>query len=152
MFGRTFSEYIRFERWILILIAIVWAIRLGVSLSGASFSLTRWISINIALLIGLVYCSIAVHTSRFGSYKQLLGLLFIQGAFAHLLIAAAIVLGILTGTDNAYTAPEVSGGQDGKFWLHVVAHLLLAPVLLSLVNWLIGSIILFITKRVKPAV
>ena len=83
MFGRTFSEYIRFERWILILIAIVWAIRLGVSLSGASFSLTRWISINIVLLIGLVYCSVAVHTSRFGSYKQLLGLLFIQGAFAH---------------------------------------------------------------------
>jgi hypothetical protein len=151
MFGRKFSEYIRFERWILILIGIVWAVRLGVSLAGTSFSLTRWISINIVLLIGLVYCSIAVHTSRFGSYKQLLGLLFIQGAFSHLLIAAAIVLGIVTGTDNAYTAPEVSGGQDGKFWLHVVAHLV-GAVLLPLFAWLIGSIILFVTKRVKPVV
>ena len=150
MFGRKFSEYIRFQSWILILIGIVWAIRLGVSLAGTSFSLTRWISVTIVLLIGLVYCSIAVHTSRFGSYKQLLGLLFVQGAFAQLLIAAAIVLGILTGTDNAFTAPEVSGGGDGKFWLHVVAHLVLA-VLVPLFFWLIGSIILFITKRVKSA-
>lgn len=150
MFGRKLSEYIRFQSWILILIAVVWAIRLGVSLSGASSSLMRWISVTNVLLIGLVYCSIAVHTSRFGSYKQLLGLLFVQGTFAQGLIAAAIVLGILTGTDNAYTAPEVSGGGDGKFWLHVVAHLVLA-VLVPLFFWLIGSIILFITKRVKPA-
>jgi len=96
VFGKKWSEYIQFERWILILIAAVWAVRLGLSLTGTSFSVIRWVSINIVLLVGLVYCSVVVHTSGFGSYKQLLALLFLQTAFAHLLIAAAIVLGIVT--------------------------------------------------------
>lgn len=146
--GKKLTDYIRFERWILILIAVMWAIRLAVSLTGTSFTVTRWFSINIVLLIGLVYCSIAVHTSGFGSFKQLLGLLYVQVAFAHILIAAGITLGILTGKNNAYTTPEVFGGNDGKTLLHVAAHLAAAAIL-PLIVWLVGSVILFVTKKVS---
>jgi hypothetical protein len=146
VFGKKLSEYIEFDRWILILIAVVFAIRLGMSLAGTPFNTTKWVSINIVLLLGLVYSSVAVHTSGFGSYKQLFGLLLVQWVPAHLLIASAIVLGILTGVDNAYTLPEVTGGQDGKFWLHVVAHLIVGFVLAA-IAWLIGSVILFVTKK-----
>src|SRR6516165_8758325 len=138
MFGKKLSEYINFEGWLLVLIAVVWAVRLGLSLTGTSFSVTKWVSINIVLLVGLFYCSIGVQTAGFGSYKQLLGLLFLQTLVAHILIAAGIVLGIVTGTGNAYTAPEVFGGNDGKTWLHVFAHVL-AAVVLPLIAWLIGS-------------
>ena len=148
MFGKKWSEYIRFERWILILIAVVWAVRLGLSLTGTSFSTVRWVSINIVLLGGLVYCSVAVHTSGFGSYKQLLALLFLQTAFAHLLIGVAIILGIVTGTTNAFTTPEVFGGNNGANWFHVLAHLI-AAFILPLISWLIGSAILFATKKIK---
>jgi hypothetical protein len=151
MLGKKFSEYFRFESWILILIAVVWAVRLGISLAGTSFTTTRWVSINIVLLIGLIYCAVAVHTSGFGSYKQLFGLLFIQTAFAHILIASAIVLGIVSGVTNAYTTPEVFGGNDGRSWIHVVAHLA-AAVILPVITFLIGSVLLFATKRLKPAV
>ena len=106
MFGKKFSEYVRFERWILILVVVAFVSRLAIGLSGVPVPTTRWISINIVLLVGLIYCSIAVHTKRFGSYKQLLGLLFVQNAFAHLLIAVGIILAIVTGIDNIYTAPE----------------------------------------------
>ena len=150
MFGKKLSEYIQFERWLLILIAAVWAVRLGISLAGTSFEVTRWVSINIVLLVGLIYCSVAVQTSGFGSYKQLLGLLFMQTVLAHILIAAGIVLGILTGVSNAYTTPEVFGGSDGKTWLHVLAHVI-AAFILPLIAWLVGSVILFATKRLKPA-
>ena len=150
MFGKKLSEYIHFEGWLLILIGAVWAVRLGMSLAGTSFSVTKWVSINIVLLVGLLYCSIGVQTSGFGSYKQLLGLLFLQTLVAHILIAAAIILGILTGVGNAYTAPEVFGGSDGRTWVHALAHLL-AAVILPLIAWLIGSIILFVTKRLSPA-
>src|SRR5262245_53335563 len=150
MFGKKFSEYVRFQRWILILIVIVWAARLAISLSGTPFATTRWVSINLVLLLGLVYCSVAVHTSHFGSYKQLLGLLFLQQMTAHFLIALGIVLAIATGTPNAYTAPEVFDGSDGANWLHVLAHGVAAFVV-PLVAWLIGSIILFVTKKVAPA-
>ena len=148
--GKKLTDYIQFERWILVLIAAMWAIRLAVSLAGTSFTVTRWFSINIILLIGLIYCSIAVHTSGFGSFKQLLGLLYLQVGFAHILIAAGIVLGILTGKDNAYTTPEVSGGGDGKTLIHVIAHCAAAAIL-PLIAWLVGSVILFITKKVRPA-
>jgi hypothetical protein len=148
VFGKKWSEYIQFERWILILIAVVWAVRLGLSLTGTSFTVVRWVSINIVLLVGLIYCSVVVHTSGFGSYKQLLALLFLQTAFAHMLIATAIILGIITGTGNAYTAPEVFGGSDGATWIHVSAHVI-AAIVLPLIAWLIGSVILFATKKLK---
>ena len=150
MFGKKLSEYINFEGWLLVLIAVVWAVRLGLSLTGTSFSVTKWVSINIVLLVGLLYCSIGVQTSGFGSYKQLLGLLFLQTLVAHILIVAAIVLGILTGVGNAYTAPEVFGGNDGKTWVHVFAHVL-AAFILPLITWLIGSAILFVTRRLSPS-
>ena len=148
MFGKKLSEYIQFERWILILIVAAFAIRLILPMAGASMPITRWASINLVLLIGLIYCSIAVHTARFGSYKQLYGLLLVQIAFAHLLIAFGIILGILTGTDNIYTAPEFFGGNNGRNWAHVLAHVL-GAFILPVIYWLVGSVILFVTKRVK---
>lgn len=150
MFGKKFSEYLQFERWILILIVVVFALRLGLSMAGEPFTLTRWVSINIVLLIGLIYFSITVHTKRFGSYKQLFGLLLTQNALAHILIACGIVLGIVTGTTNAYTVPEVSGGGNGATWFHAGLHLI-AGVLVTIVAWLVGSAILFATKKLKPA-
>ena len=148
MFGKKFSEYIQFERWILILVAAAFVIRLALPMAGTSIASTRWVSINIVLLIGLIYLSVAVYTRGFGGYKQLFGLLLIQNVFAHMLIAFGIILGILTGTDNIYTAPEFFGGNSGRNWLHVLAHTLGAFVV-PLFAWLVGSVILFVTKRVK---
>ena len=149
MFGKKLSEYVRFQRWLLILLLVVWAVRLGASLAGVPNEQTRWISLNLTLLAGLIYAAVAVHTSGFGSYKQLLGLLLVQNFVSHMLIAVAIILGIITGTDNIFTAPEYSGGGDGKTVLHVVAHGI-AWILVALVFWLIGSAILFVTKKLAP--
>jgi hypothetical protein len=150
MFGKKFGEYVRFESWVLILVPVAFAARLLVGMTGTPVATTRWISINLVLLLGLIYCSVAVHTRGFGSYKQLFGLLLLQNAFAHLLIAGAIALAIVTMTSNIYTAPEFFGGSDGRNWGHVAAHFL-AMVLVPAVMWLLGSVILFVTKKVKPS-
>jgi hypothetical protein len=149
VFGKKLQEYFRFERWILILIVAVFVIRLGLSLGGIPISIDRWVSINLVLLLGLIYCSVAVHTTGFGGYKQLFGLLLLQTVVAHALIALGIVLGILTGVDNIYTAPEFFGGSSGRNWIHVLLHVIGAFVL-PLFGWLVGSVILFLTKRLKP--
>jgi len=47
-------------------------------------------------------------------------------------VALAIALATFTGADNTHTAPEYSGGGDGKNWPHVVAHLVIAAVILPL--------------------
>lgn len=148
MFGKKFSEYIQFQRSILILIVAAFVSRLALGWTGIPIPTARWISINIVLLAGLVYCSVAVHTKRFGSYKQLFGLLLVQNAFAHLLIAFGILLGIVTGVDNIYTAPEFFGGSNGRNLPHVLAHMIGALVV-PVIFWLIGSVILFVTKLVK---
>jgi hypothetical protein len=150
MFGKTGAEYIRFERWILILIVLVFAVRLGMSLAGVPNDATKWVSINLVLLVGLVYCGVVVHTARFGSYKHLYPLLLFQNGVAHWLIGMAIILGIVTGHNNIFTAPEYFGGQDGKNWIHALIHIVLGPPILSLFAWLFASAILFITRKIRP--
>jgi len=150
MFGRKLSDYVRFENWVLILIVLMFLIRLGLSLGGETFSQVRWFSINIVLLLGLIYCSIAVHTRKFGAYRQLLGLMLVQNVLAHALIAFGIILGIVTAKPNAFTAPEVFGGSDGATWGHVAAHAI-GGFILAVIAWLLGSVILFVTRKVRPA-
>ena len=150
MFGKKFGEYVRFEKWILIPVAAVFLIRLILPVAGQPIAVARLVSINLVLLAGLVYCSIAVHTKRFGSYKQLFGLILVQNAFAHVLIAGALAVAVVTGTDNIYTAPEFFGGSSGRNWGHVIAHLL-AAFIVPVFAWVIGSLILLVTKKVRPA-
>jgi hypothetical protein len=150
MFGKSLSDYLRFQGVVLAVIVVVAIARLGMSLAGMPNDTVKWMSVTGVMLLGLIYYSVAVHTKGFGSYKQLYGLLLIQSFMTETLVALAIVLAIVTGTSNIYTAPEYSGGGDGKNWGHVVAHLVVGAVVLPLVTWLIGSLILFVTKKVAP--
>src|SRR5262245_52749329 len=150
MFGKKLSEYIQFVRWILIVVAVAFVVRLRLCIPRTPFAQTRWVSFNLVLLVGLIYSSIAVHTNGFGSYNQLLGLLLVQNVFAHILIALGIVIGIVTGRQNAFTVPEVSGGGNGASWVHAVIHLV-AGFVVPVFAWLIGSVILFATKTLKRA-
>jgi len=149
IFGRQVSEYIAFQKGILWLIVLVALGRLGLSSAGLPNSTVKWVSVTGVALLGLVYYAIRVHTSGFGSYKQLLPLLAIQNFLAHGLVALAIVLAILTGTGNIYSAPEFSGGGDGKNWFHAGAHVVLGGVVFTLVGWLVASGIMFITKKLS---
>lgn len=150
MFGKSFSEYVRFEKLILWLILIVGLARLALSLAGVPNSSAKWLSITVVTLIGMLYVAIRVHTTGFGSYKHLLPLLLIQTVLAHLIVAGSIVLAIMTGKDNIFSAPEYSGGGDGKNWLHVLAHLVAGFIVAPLVFWLVASLILWITKKIAP--
>ena len=147
IFGKSLSEYIAFQKVFLILIVVVALVRLGLSLGGVQISVARWFSVTVIELLGFVYYALRVYPSGFGSYKELLVLLVIQSLLANVIIAAGIVLAIVTHKDNIFSVPEFSGNQDGKNWLHVAAHLILG-VLASLVFWGVGSIVVLITKKV----
>ncbi len=150
MFGKTVTQYLGFQKVVLVLIVLAFLVRLALSLAGTPNSVAKWISVTVVLLAGVVYYGVAVYTSGFGSYKQLYPLVLFQSLLGEGLVALAIVLAIITGTDNIYTAPEYSGGGDGKNWLHVLAHLVIAAVILPLVSWGISSLIMLVTKKVAP--
>lgn len=151
IFGKTFSEYVRFQRVILWLIVIVGVGRLALSLAGVSNSAARWVSITAVIVVGAVYCTMKVHTSGFGNYKHLLPILIIQDSLSQLIVAGSIALAIFTNKDNIFSAPEYSGGGDGKNWGHVGAHLLVGFVIAPLVFWIVGCVILLVLKKVAPA-
>jgi hypothetical protein len=148
IFGRTLSDYLRFQRVVLGLILVVGLARLALSLAGLPNDTTKWLSITVVTLAGIFYYGVRVHTSGFGSYKQLLPLVFNQNVLAHAITVIGIVIGIVTGRDNVFTAPEYSGGGDGKTWLHAGAHVVLGMFVFSLIGWLLASIVMWVTKKV----
>jgi len=147
IFGKRLSKYVSVSKPFLGLILIVGIARLALSLGGVPNSTAKWLSITVVMWIGVLYYSIRVHTSGFGSYKQLLPICVLQLCVAQVVIVPSIVLTILTGKDNIFSAPEFSFGQDGKTWSHVAAHLLLGTTIGSLISWLAGCLILFATKK-----
>ena len=150
MFGKTVNQYLAFQKVVLALIVLAWLVRLALSLGGTPNATAKWISVTTVMLIGIVFYGVAVHTRGFGSYKQLYPLVLFQSLLGEGLVAVAIVLAIFTGRDNIYTAPEYSGGGDGKNWVHVVAHLVVAAVILPLISWAIASLVLLVTKKAAP--
>ena len=150
MFGKSVGQYLSFQKVFLIAIIVVFLVRLGLSLAGTPIGIAKWFSVTVVLLFGTLYYGVAVQTHGFGSYKQLLPLGLFQSVLAEGLVGLAIVLGMITGQDNIYTAPEYSGGTDGKNWGHVLGHVLVGSVLLPLMSWAISSLVLFVTKKVTP--
>jgi hypothetical protein len=151
IFGKPLSDYVAFCKPFLVLIPLVGIVRLALSLSGTPDATARWFSMNAALWIALVYYAIRVHTGGFGSYRQLLVICVLLNLSAQVISVVSIVLAILTNTNNVFTAPEAAFGGDGKTWLHAASHVFVGIPVGSLVLWLIGSLILTVTRKVSGA-
>jgi hypothetical protein len=165
MFGRSLSDYVALQKPILILIATVWALRLGLSLAGAPRAGTQLLSVTVVLVLGALYYGWAVSRQGFGSFAQLYGLNLVQGVFSQTLVALAIVLAIATGRDNIYSIPEfyppaqgisVLGlplPPDGKNFGHAVEHVVVAGALgFPIIGFVLGSLVLLTTRAIsRPA-
>ena len=146
IFGKRLSDYLRFCGPFLLLILVVGVTRLILSLAGVPNSTARWVSINAATWAGVFYYSVRVARSRFGSYKQLLVICALQNLVGQAVIIFGIVLTLVTGTTNIFSAPEFAFG-NGNVWLHLAAHLTVGPIAGTLMPWIVGSGILAVTRR-----
>lgn len=144
MFGKPVADYIAFQKWFLVATAAVGIARLGVSVAGTPDSTATWLSMNAVIWSAAVYYGVAVHTSGFGSYKQLLPLGFFNVAILHVVAVAGILLSI-AGFPNILAAPEYGGANP---WLHLLAHLTIGMIAAPLVLWALSSLVLRITKSV----
>jgi hypothetical protein len=147
IFGKRLSEYVEFCKPFLALIIAVGIARLALSFAGVPNQTAKWLSITAVAWFGVLYYAVRVHTTGFGSYKHLLPICVLQSVAAQLIIVPGIIIAIVTDTDNIYSAPEFSFGGDGKTWLHVGAHLVLATTIGPLISWLIGCIVMFATRK-----
>jgi hypothetical protein len=150
IFGKSLSEYIQFQKYILIAILVVGGARLALSLAGVPDSAVKWLSITALMAIGTIYYAVRVHTTGFGSYLQLLPLLLIQDFLAQLIIAVGIAIAIFTGTDNIFSIPEYSPSPEaGRTWVHAGTHLIGGTILGAVLAWLVAMLIMFIVKKVS---
>lgn len=148
MFGKRVSEYLRFQWVFLVLIVVVGLARLALSLAGLPVTTVRWVSINAVAWAGVLYYGVVVHTSGFGSYKQLLPL----GLFQTLAFQVVPVVGILlaiAGHANVFAASEYSLGATSQ-WKHLAAHLTIGMVVPPLASWAVSSLVMLITKKLAP--
>ena len=100
IFGKRLSQYLGFQKVFLALIAVVGLARLGLSLAGLSNTTVTWLSMSAVALAGVLYYGVAVYTKGFGSYKELLPLMFFQA----LLVTAIAVLGFCSRSPVSRTS------------------------------------------------
>lgn len=150
IFGKTPGEYVAFAKVFLILIPLVGLLRLGLSLEGMPNSTVQWFSMTALGFIGMVYFAIRVHTTGFGSYKQLLVIVAMQNLLAQMVAIVGILLAIVTGVGNIFSAPEFSFNGVNP-WAHLASHVFVGTTVGALPPWAIGSLILAIARKVSPA-
>src|SRR5262245_54291562 len=107
MFGKRVSQYLEFQKGALVFVGGVGLARLVLSLAGLPDSVVAWLSMTVAGWAAAFYYGVAVHRSGFGSYKQLLPLVFFQILLVQAIAVAGILLAI-AGLPNIYAAPEYS--------------------------------------------
>lgn len=151
IFGKSVTEYVRFQKVLLILIIAVGVARLALSLAGVPTPIVKWISLSGLAVVGLIYCAVQVPRTGFGGYKHLLPLFVMQAGIGNIIVAGSIILAMAMGTDNIYSLPEYSGGMDGKSWSHAGAHVILGTIVGPLIAWAIGAGIMFVVKKLSPA-
>ena len=91
LFGKPLSDYAGFCKVFLILLPLVGIIRLSLSLTGTPNETARWLSMTALAWIAVVYYSIRVHTTGFGSYKQLLVIVVLLNLSNRIIAGAEIV-------------------------------------------------------------
>jgi len=150
MFGKPVSEYLRFQKVWLALIAAVGLARLGLSLAGLPDRSVMWLSMTVVGWLAVLYYGAAVHTRGFGSYRHLLPLLIFQVVLVQAIAVTGILLAI-AGLPNIYAAPEYSGppfARSANQWTHALAHLTIGIVAPVILWWGVASLVLLITKAV----
>lgn len=150
IFGKSLSDYVRFQWLGLVAIAVVALLRLALSLAGVPNTSVRWLSATAVVFICTLVYSARVHTAGFGGYKQVLPLVWLQSVTLNVIVIGAIVLAMGTGQDNIFTAPEFSGGGEGKVWGHVLGHVVFGLVIAPLILWGLGSLALLVARKLAP--
>ncbi len=147
MFGKSISDYLRFQQVILVTVAVVGLLRLGLSLAGVPDPAVAWLSMTVVTLAATIYYGVAVYTQRFGGYRHILPLVFFQMVVQQAVAAIGIMTAI-AGFPNVFAAPEYSPGMTNQ-WLHALAHVTVGIAAPTLLMWGVGSLVLAVTRRLS---
>jgi hypothetical protein len=143
LFGKSWSDYVRFQKILLVLTVAFGLARLILSMAGVPGSLVTWFSMTGLLPIGAIIYPIRVHMKGFGGFGSVLVLIGIQVLVSQVMTAIGIFAALLTGVDNIFSP----AAADANHLWHAIVHLATFPIV-SIVLWLPASLILLAARLV----
>ena len=151
IFGKPYSEYVRYQWPFLVALVVVGLIRLVLSISGQPDFFVKYFSVTVVGIIGSLYYAFTVRRSGFGSYRQLIPLIFNQNFIINGIAILGIILSI-QGLRNIYDVPEFKPpfARDGSSLGHALAHLFAGNIIGTLMGWGITSLFMAIGGGRKP--
>lgn len=149
--GRGIREHLKLLTPLFGVIGAVWALRFILGAIGAPMLLVKVFSVGVFVPICVILAALLIHLKRFGGYASVVLSSFLLVVWGQVLIVAAILLTLLFGIVNIYTAPEFSIPGDAGHVRHILGHLTFGVGLETLIGSLMGCLILFMLRRAKPA-
>lgn len=148
--GRTLRDHLQLLTPLFGVIGAVWAMRFFLGEIGAPLWLVEVFSVGVFVPICVILAALLIHLKRFGGYPNVVFASFLLVLWGQILIVAAILLTMLFGVENIYTAPQFSIPGDAGHMRHLVGHLTMGVGLETLIGSLMGCVILFMLRRTKP--
>ncbi len=141
-------EHIRFLSPAFAFVAAVWLLRLIVAEAGSPIWLVRLFSVTVAATVAVLLSVILIHARRFGGYVSVVVASLLINIWAQILITLTILFSILTKTNNVFTAPEFSFGENQ--WRHLQGHLTFSIGVGTLVGAAEGCLLLWLLRILVP--
>lgn len=145
---RRLRDHIRLLLPIFGFIAGVWLLRWVIDAAGTPWFITRLVSVTVASAASILLAVLLIHSKRFGSYASVVIASLFINVWAEGLISLAILVTILTGKINIYSAPQYSEMQ-GHFE-HLRAHLTFGIAIGTLEDSAVGCLLLWLLRTLVP--
>jgi len=152
--GHGIRDHLLFLSPLLGLLAIVWMLRMGMSVCGPPLWCLRIVSVTGATAGSVLLAALLIHFRRFGGYANVVVSSFLLNLWAQLLIVGAIVFAVMTGIENIYTAPAFSlpwlQGSDPAHLRHIYGQLTFGVGLGTLSGAGVGCLMLWLLRLLLP--
>lgn len=148
--GRSLRDHIRLLAPLFGLITVVWVLRWVLDQAGFSHSLVRAFSVTGATALAILIAVWLIHTRGFGSYPNVVAASLLLTVFSQLIIVLAIVFSVLARTENVFTEPEFSVGDDPYHFRHIVGHLTFGIGAGMLLGAATGCLMLWLLRALVP--
>jgi hypothetical protein len=130
---------------------VVWLLRLLLAAAGASLSVSRVFSVTTASAVAVFLAVLLIHFHGFGGYTNVVTTSLLLNAWSQILIVIAILVAVVTGTENIYTLPEFSvPGDDPLHLRHIFGHLTFMLGLGTLFGAGVGCLMLWFLRLMVP--
>jgi hypothetical protein len=149
--GHPLRQHLRILSPLFVLLAGVWVLRWIIGCINTPGWLFHVVSLTFFAPVAVLLAVLMLHVRRFGGYASVVACSLLLNAWTETLIVLAITFSVLTGISNIYTAPMYSPGDvDPHHLYHIRGHLTYGIGLSTLAGAAMGSLLLFLLRKLAP--